>query len=187
MDISESPAMDCISVRESLSLHWAAEEYLHIDEAPDSSDRQGRKLDRLVFSLWRSRGFEIDGIEIKISLSDYQREIQNASKADWWWSHVNRFWIAVPEALVTKIKLNELPPSWGLLGCHEKGCRVVRKAIKHDREEMPWTTVLGLLRAASGSGFSQLQQRYNRGIDEGRARSKKEFQSRNPDDMLTIC
>lgn len=159
--------MTAAEIREALQSRWPDSEYLSIPEAPQSSDRGGRKLDLLVVSLWLSRGLALDGVEIKVHLSDWKRELKTAEKADWWWRHVNRFWVAVPMDLAAKVK-PDLPPTWGLLACEpDKPVRVVVKAPAHDPEPLPWHSVVGLMRAAAGCGLNALQRAEHRGYDRG--------------------
>jgi hypothetical protein len=166
---------------------WPSTEYVSVEEAPTSADRQGRKLDLLVASLWRSRGFELDGIEIKVSLSDWKRELVNAEKADWWWRHVHRFWMAVPADIAFKVR-EDLPTGWGLLSCGpvdspERTAAVIVKPAQHEAQPMPWSTVLGLL-CASGAGFNALQRAEQHGYERGREVGEKEAQLRSSDDAL---
>jgi hypothetical protein len=165
-------AMTSADVREALLGRFPADQYLTIHEAPEGSGRDGRKLDALVLSLWRSRGLSLDGIEIKVSVSDFRREIKDPTKADWWWEHCDRFWIAAPNAVAAKIK-NELPPAWGLLSCTRSSVRqMVPAPTNQDRKPIPWPTLVGLFRASADAGINALQRAQRKGFDEGMERAK---------------
>ncbi len=161
-------------VREALFSRYPTSEYLSIDEAPEDSMRQGRKLDRLVVSLWRSRGLELDGIEIKVDLGDWRKELKEPAKADWWYRHVHRFWIAAPEALCDKIK-EDLPSSWGLLSVTPEKVKVARKAPKHDPEPLDWSALVGCLRAAADAGPNALIREFDKGVKVGYDRAEREL------------
>jgi hypothetical protein len=175
-----SDRMTASDVRAGLRRRWPEGEYLHIEEAPDDAMRQGRKLDQLVVSLWRSRGYELDGIEVKVSLADWRRELKDPGKADWWWAHVHRFWLAAPLDLASTIRA-ELPSTWGLLGVSQEKTLEVVKAPRHDATRLPWQTVIGLMRAASSSGWAALQRAEERGRDEGYKRAKREIEHQTGD------
>lgn len=167
--------MKAAEVCEALTKRWPESEYLHIAEAPLDSSRQGRKLDLLVISLWRSRGHERDGVEVKVSWSDYKREIKDPAKADQWWGHVHRFWIAAPLSLAKRILDEEPPPStWGLLGVTEDGSQELVKPKKHDPAPFAWPVQIGLMRASADAGVNALMRAEQKGYDRGYQKSKAE-------------
>jgi len=161
--------MTAADVREVLARHWPAGTYLSIPEAPPNAMRQGRTLDLLVTSLWSSRGFEREGVEIKVSVSDWRRELADVAKAHWWWERVHRFWVAVPAKIAASVAA-DLPTGWGLLSCSGAGAKVLVKAVKHEAKPLAETTYLGLLRAASGVGLNALQRARDAGFAEGERR-----------------
>ena len=69
-----------------------------------------RTADAIAMALWPSRGLELHGFEIKVSRSDWLRELKDPSKAVV--ELVDRWWIVAPESVVHP---SELLPSWGLL------------------------------------------------------------------------
>lgn len=153
-------------VVDALARKWPDGDYLHIPEAPTSADRGGRKLDILVLSTWRSRGFEREGVEVKVSVADWRREFLNPAKADWWFGHCHRFWLAAPTKVAEKI-LPEVPESWGVLACAADAVKVLRKAPKHAADPLPTTAWVGLLRASAGAGRGALDRAESRGHTRG--------------------
>lgn len=195
-----SEALTAADVMDALRKRWPESEYVHVPEAPQDSGRQGRKIDLLVISMWASRGHERDAVEIKVSLSDLRREIKNPGKADWWWQHAHRFWVAVPSDIADKAK-EELPTGWGLLSVRRNGDATVahakvKPAVNHDCSALPQQTVVGIIRAAENAGPSAIMRAendgYNRGLEAGRksaqgsgSRSELEQRLRDQDRMLT--
>lgn len=159
--------MSAAEIRDALIGRWPADKHVHIHEAPEGQDRQGRRLDALVVSTWKSRGLAIDGVEIKISMSDWKRELDNPDKADFWWQHCDRFWIAAPTEVAKKIK-PQLPVGWGLLACDTKTRVLVEPTKNEDRQPIPWATMVGLLRAAADTSSAILARTHRTGYDEGR-------------------
>jgi hypothetical protein len=162
---------------------WTAGEYVVIPEAPDGVMRMGRKLDYLVCSCWASRGFELDGVEVKVSYSDWKRERDNPAKADWWYGRVHRFWLAAPAVLAERI-LPELPVGWGLLACYADSTREIAKPQRHAAEPLEWGTVLGLLRAASGAGMNALSHAHETGRSQGWLEGKHQAECESGDAFL---
>lgn len=169
-------AMTATQVRDALHTRWPDSEYLAIPEAPDGPSRQGCKIDLLVVSLWASRRFELDAIEIKVSIGDWRRELANPNKSWFWRRHANRFWIAVPVALCSTVR-QELPAGWGLLACASAGeqrTAAVVPAKKTEADPLTWPQTVGLLRAAADCGFNALQRAEDRGYRKGRASARAE-------------
>lgn len=125
--------------------------------APNSA----RRIDVLAVSLWASRGFGIDAIEIKVDRRDYLREIEEPAKADPWWRHSNRFWIAAPSTAVADPSL--LPPGWGLL-IPSPNSRRFRAVVKAEERklDMSWP----LFSTIVGRHVNVVQDRAQRKIDD---------------------
>lgn len=167
-------------MKDALLGRWPASEYVHIHEAPENAARQGRRLDVLVVSMWRSRGFSVDGVEVKVTMADWKRELDGykdargkdhggPAKAEFWWTHCDRFWIAAPAKVAAKIK-PQLPPGWGLLTVGDDGrVRALVDAEVHDREDLPWPVMAGVLRAAADTSTTVLLRERNAGREQGRA------------------
>lgn len=172
-------------VRDCLRRRWPDGEYLMMNEASRHADRSGRKLDVLAVSFWKSRGLQLDGIEIKVSLSDWKRELADGGKADWWWAHTHRFWLAVPTDLVEKVR-PDLPATWGLLACDVDGPpKAVVRADSREPEALPWEACVGLMRCASEAGIGALgraeQRGRERGYQEGKATAERNAERADPD------
>lgn len=72
-----------------------------------------RTIDAVSLGLWPSRGMLLDGYEIKVSRSDWLRELKNPAKAEEFAGLVDRLWLVVADAEI--VKDGELPDGWGLL------------------------------------------------------------------------
>ena len=174
--------MTAAEVRQALTLRWPDDRYLGIDEAPQDSSRQGRKLDVLFLALWQSRGLQLEGVEIKVSTSDWVRELREAEKSDFWWRHVHRFWVAVPAHIAERVR-QDLPETWGLLACEVgKTPTVAVKAPHHEAEPLSWGTTVGVMRAAADCGVNALARARSDGREEG-YRQGKEAAERGTSDI----
>lgn len=71
-----------------------------------------RTFDGLAMSLWPSRGLRVEVFEIKVSRSDWQRELAKPDKAEDACKIADRFWVVAPVGCVHD---GELPPTWGLI------------------------------------------------------------------------
>lgn len=180
--------MTSADILEALRARWPASEYLSIEEAPEDSMRQGRKIDLLVVSLWRSRGHTLDAVEIKVSLADWRRELKRGAKADWWWQHTDRFWVAVPHEIAARVR-DELPSTWGLLSVKDGKARAIVLAPVHKPKAIPWPSMVGVLRATSGMSANALARAREagraQGVEQGRERAARDSGAAALDELRT--
>jgi hypothetical protein len=71
-----------------------------------------RTFDGVAVSLWPSRGYAIDVFEVKVSRSDWMRELKDPAKSEAAWEIGDRFWICATAGVVDP---TELPHGWGLI------------------------------------------------------------------------
>lgn len=72
----------------------------------------GSRLDLLGLCLYKSRGFETIGFEVKASRSDWKRELENPSKNDYFVRNCDKFYVVAGRKGI--VKPEELPKGWGL-------------------------------------------------------------------------
>ena len=89
----------------------------------DAGFSANRTFDAVAFNLWPSRGMAIDVFEIKVSRSDWQRELSKPDKAEAACNIGDRFTVVAPAGCVWE---GELPETWGLI------------EITGDGDEKPW-------------------------------------------------
>jgi len=113
-----------------------------------------RRADLVRIGTWQSRGTGVDVHEIKVSRSDWLRELDDPAKAEAWWPYCNRFWITAPPGIVAPA---ELPPDWGLMELPLSGRRFkvkVPAARKEARLTVP--LVIELLRRNDNDRLAQI-------------------------------
>jgi hypothetical protein len=151
----------------ALRERYAAPQYALFDEV-FSSVGGGQRADAIAVAMWRSRGLAIHGFEIKVSRSDWLRELKNPKKAehifrycDYWWLVVNdEKRIALPE---------EIPAPWGVLAPQGDCLRQVRAATKLQPDPLDRPFLCSLLRTHyDREGYSPvLQEEFERGHKSG--------------------
>lgn len=67
-------------------------------------------IDGIAYSLYPSMSHEIHGFEIKVSRSDWLKELEMPAKAGDAMQHCNRWWLVAPKGVALK---DEVPKSWG--------------------------------------------------------------------------
>jgi hypothetical protein len=110
-----------------------------------------RTADFIAVDTWESsmrQGWlTVHGVEVKISRSDWLRELKDPSKAAEGMHYASHHWLAVPHASI--VRDGELPDGWGLLHyVRNRGLVAKIKAADRGGEPLSPSTIAALLRAA---------------------------------------
>lgn len=124
---------------------WA----LLFEVTPGTGANATRWADAVAMSLWPSRGLEINGIEVKVSRSDWLRELKDPAKSEAVQSYCDRWWVVVSDDTI--VKDGELPPTWGLLVARGQALHAKVQAPKLDPKPLDVDFVAALLRRSSES------------------------------------
>lgn len=158
-------------VREALRLRYAAPEYALLEEVGNATGTNCRRhADALAMSLWPSRGIEVSGFEIKVSRSDWLRELANPEKADSIARFCDRWWLVAATAKI--VQPGELPPTWGLLVMNGSALKCEKEAAALPAQKLSRGFVAALLRRANASATELRRQAQARGFELGRERGR---------------
>lgn len=72
-----------------------------------------RTIDFLALDLWESKGMPLIGHEVKVSRSDWLRELAEPEKGEAWSRWCDQFYVVAPRGVVRDA--SELPAGWGLI------------------------------------------------------------------------
>lgn len=129
LEIPEPPPDGKITtgdVMDRLAAQYARDEYVVLFDIGDAvGTKYKRRADAVVIGCWQSTGRHIDGFEIKVSRSDWLREVKAVEKADPFLALVDRWWLVAPEGVA---KAEEVPACWGWKTLTKHGLRVQRPA-----------------------------------------------------------
>lgn len=103
------------------------EQWTFFEEVPDStgSDKV-RTADALAMNLWPSQGRHLHGFELKVSRSDWLKEMQDFTKAHAIKRFCHRWWLVAPKGVA---KIEEVPADWGWYAPTDAGgLKVMRQA-----------------------------------------------------------
>lgn len=128
--------------------------------APEVRNRAGfsanRAADLLVMDTWESGPVRLIGHEVKVSRSDWLRELKDPSKAEAFIPHVSEWWLVVGDPKI--VKDGELPEGWGLLAPAGDSLRAIVKAKRKPQTEIPTTMLAALMRSVYGVGRAELEK-----------------------------
>jgi hypothetical protein len=133
----------------------------------------GRCLDAIVFDTWPSDGLRLHGFEVKISASDFRRELQDTRKAAAFLPMLDTFSILAPRGIVDR---EILPKAWGLYHPTDDGrVKAARKPLMlhtdGKRDDVDRSLMAAFSRALVQRSLSQEAEReaYDRGVKQGSA------------------
>lgn len=115
------------TVRDMLRKRYAAPEWALMEEVAPETGGGTRYADAIAVNLWRSRGHAVHGFEVKVSRSDWLRELKAPEKAEPLFRYCDHWFIVAPKGVV---KDGELPPTWGLLEVRASGLVAIKAAPK---------------------------------------------------------
>lgn len=173
-------------VMAGLSRHYIGadglgEEYVLMAEARRGAGFTGNagRCDLLAIGTWESRGLQLVGHEIKVSRSDWVKELKAPSKADWIWRHCHQWFLAVSSPHAKIVQPGELPAAWGLMEIDPAGrVKIIEKAPVN-REPIPvaWPMVVGWLAQLDRGAKRDIKRQIEAARNEGRALGRGEAEA----------
>lgn len=159
----------------ALRLRYPTTEYAIAFEVPHEVGGGNRRADCVVMNLWRSRGLEILGFEVKVSRSDWLSELKKPEKADSLARYCDRWYLVISDPKI--VKDGELPPTWGLL-CR-KGDRLVEvvKAPKQKPVSLDRPFLASMLRANGTPASEEVKALVNAQLKDAVDRQTSHHQS----------
>lgn len=170
--------MNSAPIYAALKLRFAAPEWaLMFEVANGTGSNIRRYADAVAMNLFPSRGLELHGVEIKVSRSDWQRELKNPEKAETIFQYCDRWWIAVPEEMALGCKA-ELPPTWGLLALKDGKLRQVVAAPRLEPKELTRNFIAAMMRRSAQIDQAVIDQLVSAKLQELRTRDHEEVDRR---------
>lgn len=103
-----------------------------------------RYADAIAMNLFPSRGMSIHGVEIKVSIGDLKKEIQQPEKAEEIARYCDFWYLAIPKGLADNV---HLPMGWGVLELNGSGSLIEKiKPTKMEAAPLDRTFVAALAR-----------------------------------------
>lgn len=130
-----------------LRLKHSGLDWAFVEQVPNGTSlKKTRTADALAMHLWTTKGgIRLHGFEIKVSRSDWQKEMQDVSKSESFQRYCDYWWLVCPEKVA---KLEELPANWGLMTPGGETLKVRRPAtINRAPEPVDRDFLAGIFRA----------------------------------------
>ena len=115
------------TVHAALAKRFPSPEWATFFEVRDAAGFNARRsADVVAMNTWPSRGLSVHGVEVKVSRSDWLRELKDPAKSASVQRFCDRWWLAAGDDKVAKIE--EVPEAWGLLVLRGKALVQVKEA-----------------------------------------------------------
>lgn len=111
-----------------------------------------RTADFIAMDLWPSTGLVLHGHEVKVSRSDWLRELADPAKAAEFHQWVDYWWLVVSDRSIVR---DDLPDGWGLMVRRGGRLVAVHRARRLSAAPMPRSVLAPLLRAVASTAVRQ--------------------------------
>lgn len=178
-EAAPAPMLNTPHARDMLRKRYAPPEWAFMEEVAPKTGGGTRYADGIAVNLWSSRGHAVHGFEIKVSRSDWLRELKQPEKAEDVYAYCDHWWIVAPKGVV---KDGELPPTWGLMDLRESGLVISVNAPRLEPKPITRGFFASLMRRGhdglQASAESMLRIRLDQAKAEIDERIKKEVEYR---------
>jgi hypothetical protein len=145
-----------LTPHELLAAKFTRPHFITLFEVRDSTGFDStRSADAIAISLYGSRGREINGFEIKVSRSDWLRELKAPEKAEEIGKFCDYFWLVTSTADVAN--LDEIPAPWGWMVARGSRLKVLKKAERLTPVPLDRPMLCSLLYATRKQALAEME------------------------------
>ena len=148
---------------------------------------QSRRCDAVAIGMWKRSGYLIHGFEVKVSRSDWLREVKDTTKADPFIEKCDRWWLVTGDIDIARP--SEIPEYWGWMNASKTGLRVQRpaKPLNEPSDAISRAWAYALIQRAGGKSDGQLERHRRELEKQVTARLEAEYARRNRDHWKDTC
>lgn len=162
-------------IRDALRVRYSAPEWQVFYEVAPETGGGTRYADAVAMNMYQSRGLAVHGFEVKVSRSDWLRELKDPTKSAPVQKYCDAWYVVTPKDIV---KLDELPATWGLLELRGTRLHCVVKAPKLDATPMGRAFAACLIRRAGQVDANQVNAAIAREVENARKRFDEQAERR---------
>lgn len=129
--------------------------------------------DAISMNLWPSHGLELEGYEIKVSRSDWKRELAKPSKAEKFAQRCDRWWIVTTEGVIDDE--SEIPRQWGWIMASPNQLKIQRKAARNEPIPIDRHFLAALLRGAGKADQVEIEAICQKRLNELREHDERQI------------
>lgn len=157
----------------ALRTRYAAPEYAFFEEVGDSGSSSRVYADGVAINMWASRGYAITGFEVKVSRSDWLRELKQPEKSEPILTKCDFWYLVAPEDVYVP---DEVPSSWGILAFKNGKLFEKRKAPKLEPKAITRAFVAQMFRRSHAKEEKDISNRVAKALADDRAAMTKRIE-----------
>lgn len=167
------------SLTQMLRERHSGGEWVFVEQVPDGTGmNKCRTADAIAMGVWAKTEFMLHGFEVKVSRSDWQKELNDLQKSRPFEQVCHYWWIVAPKGVVNA---DEVPANWGWLWPGQSRLNVGSRPILNESAALNYNFFAGLLRRVVRSVESIDESRitaaersgYARGLADGKRISER--------------
>ena len=140
-------------LRALLRRKFPADQFAMLYEVRDAAGfHASRSADVVMVGLWPSRGNQVEGMELKVSRSDWQRELARPEKVEAFFKFCDRWWVVAGHDDI--VEEHELPKTWGLMVVGRRGLTIAKAAPRLKPKPVDRSFLAAMLKRATMSSLN---------------------------------
>ena len=144
---TERTMLDALHDRYSQASQGVLRRWVCAEHVRSGAGFDRRCADFIAQDTWQYQGLALHGHEVKVSRSDWLRELADPDKAAAVKRYCDRWWLVVPDRRIVR---DDLPEDWGLLDLDAAGrLRIAKRAPKLAPDSISASFRAALLRAVA--------------------------------------
>lgn len=153
------------TIHEALAAKFSQPHYITMFEVRDSTGFDStRSADALSIAMYGTRGREITGFEIKISRSDWLRELKQPEKAEEIGKFCDWFYLVTNDDSIAKVE--EIPTPWGWMVLKGSRLKVIKKPEKMKPLPLDRPMLCSLLYSVRQQCMAEIEKQIQEAVTE---------------------
>jgi hypothetical protein len=169
------------NIRKLLRRNYGPPAFALLEEVGNATGfDSNRHIDAIAMGLWPSRGLDVSGFEIKVSVGDWRRELKSPEKAEAIQRYCDYWWIVAPKGVVP---IETVPANWGLMEATERTLKAKKVAPKLSPQPITREFLAAMLKR-TGDWAAQIANnstRFQEGREAGREERRYEIEKAKRD------
>lgn len=161
--------MTCHELHQVMQKIFAMPGYTYMQEVRDATGFDAvRSADAIAIGMYRSRGLLMHGFEMKVSRTDWLKELTQPEKAESWMRFCHHWSLVISDA--SFVHEGELPETWGMYAPVKGKMKCIKRPPMLEPTPITMKCLTALIYGANCTANGRLQPRIDAALEEDRKR-----------------